>query len=83
MKIERITIPAEAYEKLKTDFATVDKLLRRSAEKMNIAQITGDFLLPTTIALAFMCQRLFNEMEELKGKGTSHETGTGDVSATA
>ena len=76
MKIERLKIGNEAISKLKTNYKDVDTLLAVAVHKLNIARICGDFLFETTATLAVMCQKLFNELEELReARGDTEKTG--------
>ena len=70
MPIDRIVINSEDAARLTTIRDTVDKALSLAADKLNIARVTGDYLYVTAVKLAFLCQRLYNELEELReGKG--------------
>ena len=66
MPIERIVINSEDAARLTTSRDTVDKTLRLATDKLNIARVTGDYLYVTAVKLAFLCQRLYNELEELR-----------------
>ena len=66
MKIERIIISDEDAARLTTDHGTVDRTLKLATDKLNIARMTGDYLYVTAVKLAFLCQRLYNELDELR-----------------
>lgn len=66
MPIDRIVINSEDAARLTTDHDMVDKTLRLAVDKLTIARVTGDYLYVTAVKLAFLCQRLYNELEELR-----------------